>query len=305
MQFIRTSLALVALAFAVPFAGCASDADSTVEQASVGKAEQALGQDLTTVAAIQADPAFHAFFQSFRETTAPFMQRGMTMPPQAQQQFIAGLQQVQCSPGCPQLNQYLSQFGMQVDPSRLVQVMHQEEQLRARGATQANLVHAMINFGGIDYQIHPVDPGQYNQNPDYGACLEDCAIEFAYATYLAMSAYFTSMVGCAALTVGWPACVAVATAAYAFAMWQANKALEGCQSRCEDICDSSDPDCGSGSSTLNQACSYDSECASSEHCNTILQGFPGKCKADFSRGHACARNSWCTSNNCNWAFCAP
>lgn len=310
MKIARTSLAFVALAFvAVPIAGCMTDADSSADPAPVAEAAQAVVQDLTTLDAIQQDQAFFNFNQAFRNSTGPFVRRGMSLTKQGRADFLAGLKNLQCSSSsCPELNNYLANWGMQpIDPNMLVGVMQQEEQLRARGASTENLVHALINFQGIEYQINPVDGSQYNQNPEYQGCLDDCAVEFAYAAYLAMSAYITSLAACAATTVGWPICVAVATAAYAFALYEADQALEGCKDRCDQSCDSGSTGCGSGStSTLNQSCTYDSDCAAAEHCSTLIQGLPGKCKSDFHDGHTCARNAWCTSGHCAWYYlCVP
>jgi len=307
MNILRTSLALVAVAFvAVPFAGCAVDTDSKPEQAPVAETRQAIVQDLTTVAAIEADPAFQAFYPLFRDTAAPFLGKGMTMTKQARDQFLAGLQGLTCSaPNCPELTQYLAGYNMQIDLNKLGQVMTLDQQLRDRGATQDNLVHAMIDFQGIEYRLNPVDGSQDNPNPDYDGCLGDCEAGFAYAAVAALYGYIGELAVCTAMGPGWPVCVAVATAQYAYELYEANQALIACEDRCNSACSSDAGTCGPSSSTLNQSCLYDTDCASAEHCNTLVQGLPGHCKSDFHDGHVCTRNAWCTSNHCVWFLCVP
>lgn len=65
------------------------------------------------------------------------------------------------------------------------------------------------------------------------ACWDICAAKFAAAAEVAYSAYFVALFGCQALGPGWPICVAAATASWAWALYEANEALENCQSKCD------------------------------------------------------------------------
>lgn len=310
MKILRTSFALAALTFvALPFAGCLVPSDESHDPAPVAEAAQAVQQDLTTVAAIQADPAFNAFYQLYREVSAPLLRRAMSLPPPARAQLLSGLSAVHCSSaGCPELTQYLVANGIQLDLGKVNQVVVLKQQLRARGATDEELVHAMVNSQGIQYQLHPLDPATYPHNTDYDGCLQDCELEFDYAAYAALSGAISALALCTAATagLGTAVCVVGAFAGYAVALLEADRALESCKERCDSSCGGG-ASCGGSSSTLNQSCNYDTDCAAAEHCSLLLQavGGPGKCKSDFHDGHTCVRNAWCTSGNCSWYLCKP
>jgi hypothetical protein len=67
---------------------------------------------------------------------------------------------------------------------------------------------------------------------DDSACWDLCAAEFTAAAASAYASYFAALFGCQVLGPGWPICVAGATAAWGLALYEANEALEGCQSKC-------------------------------------------------------------------------
>lgn len=305
----RSLRAAALVLLALPFAACVGESESEdlVEDAPIAQSEQAIEQDLTTLEAIQADPAFTAFYQTFREVQGPFTRAALGMTPARHDELVAGLQNIQCgNADCPALLTYLSSFGIQTNFTKLAQLLPMYHGLIARGASPVHLAKASVSAHGFDYELHPNDGSGYESSSDYGGCLNDCAAEFAWQTFLAYNTYISAMAACTATGPAWPICVASATIAFAWAIKVSTHSLEVCKEGCADAfgCGSGTGSCGSTSSTLGDACSYDSACVSGEHCGTLVQGVgTGVCQSDYARGHTCMRHGWCTSGTCSFAFC--
>lgn len=302
------SLAALAALFVAPLPACAvSGADEA--PAPVAQQAQALEVRLDTVSSIVADPKFLELRAGLLEAHAPVLRAMRGMTPDQRRQFVAGLASMSCTTSaCPSLVDYFAAAGIPLDPSKLAALSAQLQALLARGATKLAVSKALLTANGQDYVLGVADAGAYPSGDAYGACIDDCAAEFAITTYTVISGYVSELAACALLTgPAIPLCVAAATASYAWELSSANSALQGCKDRCEEQYASTTSGSSSGStgSTLGRKCQFDTDCAAAEYCTVAWQGLGyGKCESDEGNGTFCVRNGWCKSSKCSWGTCS-
>ena len=144
--------------------------------------------------------------------------------------------------------------------------------------------------GAIEYELNPID----EPPPEEDECHDICHAQFVVAAAVAMHAYIAALAAAAAASVTGPAAliaVLIASASYAYAIYQANEALKNCRAACD------------GETSSTEECVRDSDCASDEFCWTGVLGWgQNECRPVKPLGDVCSRDGQCDSGCCKYHF---
>jgi hypothetical protein len=153
----------------------------------------------------------------------------------------------------------------------------------AAAATEANQ-----NFvkGAIEYELEQLDDPEPN-DPEVDQCESVCAGQYAVTVAIALQAYVAALAAATLAGPAWPILVAAATAAYAYALAEAQGQVDDCIAICN------------GEIITDEECLYDSDCASNEYCWTGVLGWgENECRTEKTQGTTCSRHGQCISGCC-------
>ena len=256
------------------------------------------------------DPEFREFAAKFQTVLHLEAQKMLRLPPQQRAEFIEGLEQISCSnKECTELRDHYETYDVPFELAPLRQLHMALRALLKKGWKAERISSEVIRFAGIENQLHETDR---ETDDDVTACQEDCQRTYLIAAATAMTAYISGLAGCTALgPVAWIPCYAAVTWAYAWAVTQAGQNAEECVEDCEQRYGGGDGTDGDDSSSSDEEyCEQDSDCASDEWCDKGTLGVgQNECKPKKEEGQVCVRDSQCETDCCKfyWYFwqCRP
>lgn len=138
--------------------------------------------------------------------------------------------------------------------------------------------------GMIEYELHRIEDDGSPEPSD--ACIEDCQLRYTVAAVAALQAYIASLAAATIAGPAWPILVASATAAYFYALAEAQQANEDCIAFCEGT-------------PAEDFCEDDADCAPDGFCWTGVLGVGiNECRPLKDEGQTCSRHGQCESGCC-------
>ncbi|UJR86243.1 dickkopf-related protein [Sandaracinus amylolyticus] len=278
-------------------AGCAAEAPQ-VEQRELALTREELAEVSWRVDGLVRDPAFEAWLGiavRIAAIRAVELSRATDAAQEAHAELVSDFPRIQeqYSPGAfytalaldPALIDRQGALYAALDQRYALSPLSRDlrREVLDRAVTRFSRERRAID-GWIEYELDQIDPEGTEDVSD--ACILDCQRRFATAAALALQAYIASLAAATIAGPAWPVLVIAATAAYSYALYEANEANEDCIAECEGI-------------PPTDYCEEDSDCADDEYCWTGVLGVGmNECRPKKDEGRTCSRHGQCESGCC-------